>query len=103
MASIKGSTLTSITLTLLLLFASNSIYSKACYDYNNTKDPLKGKIVIDDKLYSKFFDSHETSYPWYIYQRDDGTFEETSTYNEETTTNTFKIEGFIKPVIKNAL
>ena len=32
-------------------------------------------MIKPNKLHSEFFDSHETSYPWYIFKNDDGTFE----------------------------
>lgn len=58
-------------------------FGQNCCDYRNTIDKLKSKITFDDKLHSKFFDSSESSYPWHISKKEDGTFE--SALGEEIT------------------
>lgn len=58
-------------------------FGQNCYDYNNTIDKLKSKVTFDDTLHSEFFDSSESSYPWYLFKKEDGTFE--STLGEEIT------------------
>jgi hypothetical protein len=71
-----------IIVALILYFPIMAL-SQNCYDYNNTTDKLQTKITLNNKLHSKFFNSHETSYPWYIFKHYDGTFE--SAIDEEIT------------------
>jgi len=47
------------------------------YKYKHSSDLLEGLITIDSQLHSEFFDTNETSYPWYIIEKHDGTFENT--------------------------
>lgn len=47
----------------------------ACNDYESTTDTIQSKLIINHKMHSAFFDSHESSYPWYIVRNEDGTFE----------------------------
>ena len=63
-----------ILIALFLCF-SGMLFGQNFHDYKNSKDSLEGKITIDNNLHSEFFDSHETSYPWYILKNDDGKFE----------------------------
>ncbi|PKN89314.1 MAG: hypothetical protein CVU51_01010 [Deltaproteobacteria bacterium HGW-Deltaproteobacteria-1] len=46
-----------------------------CNDYKSTTDEIKSTLTIDPKMRSVFFDSYESSYPWYIIRHEDGTFE----------------------------
>lgn len=45
---------------------------------NNCEDKLEAKIIVDPTLESEFFTSTESSYPWYIIARSDGSVEDTS-------------------------
>jgi len=63
-----------VTATFILCFSVTSL-GQNCFDYKNTTDKLEAKVIFDNKLHSGFFNSHETSYPWYISKSDDGTFE----------------------------
>jgi hypothetical protein len=66
--------ITPMITTFVLLFPA-MLLGETSYEYRNTKDEIDGKIQFDNKLHSEFFDSHETSYPWYIFKIDDRTFE----------------------------
>jgi hypothetical protein len=59
---------------LCLPFTSSS---QNCYDYNNTTDKIKGRVLLNSNMDSQFFRSHKASYPWYIIRNADGTFENT--------------------------
>jgi hypothetical protein len=48
---------------------------EACNDYESTTDEIQSKVIIDHKIHSAFFNSHKSSYPWYITRNEDGTFE----------------------------
>lgn len=64
------------TIIAILILCSPVIsLGQNCYDYKNTTDEVKAKITFDNKLHSEFFDSQETSYPWYIFKNDDEIFE----------------------------
>lgn len=65
-----------ICLCLLFLFAIFALsHGSGNYDYKNCTDLITKKIIVDAGLDSEFYHSTVKSYPWYISQRSDGTFE----------------------------
>jgi len=64
-----------IIISLVLLCFPATALCESCYDYESTTDDIQSKLMFDHKMHSDFFNSHESSYPWYITRNEDGTFE----------------------------
>lgn len=64
-----------IIIVLLCLCFPATVLCEDCSDYESTSDDVPSKLIFDHKMHSAFFNSHESSYPWYIIRNEDGTFE----------------------------
>jgi len=64
-----------IIIVLLCLCFPVTVLCEDCSDYESTRDEIQSKVILDKKMHSAFFNSYESSYPWYIIKHEDGTFE----------------------------
>lgn len=78
-------------LAVILFIFSSSVFLYGQNNYDNCDDSIIKEILVDENLYSEFFDTSESSYPWYIIPNNDGTFD-TFLDKKITKEDTFPIE-----------
>ena len=61
-------------IVIFIFISSPFLYGQDNFDYRNCDDSIIKEISVDKDLYSEFFNTSESSYPWYIIPNDNGTF-----------------------------